>query len=380
MSPIVPHRVAHGLAAAALAAVLPAQFVWPTAYTGAPGNAVMNAPFTAQPGHATNSTRCMVVLDAASLPFPTGTVLSQLSLRRDVGYGNQSYSGSSGTLTVRIGPAVAPPDQIQDVRFARLWGAAWTEAAVIPNFAVPAAPAPGGSVPPFSIVIPFTRTYTWSGGPLAIDMVFTPSSGSAQWRVDAFAQPRPQHGISSPAGAGCVATNGFAPYHYALPETAMPGVPLVVQVEGGVLPSSPVAAENFAVHVVGLQNLPAPLPLAVVGGPSACMLHVDPLLTYTVLVGNNSKLYARATNTIALPAQPSFVGAVLFSQWLLPDTATNAALPLIASDAQAIMLGAIAPAPQARLARTVWKYGATGFDNESGRMVPDGYAPILRFN
>jgi hypothetical protein len=380
MSSIVPLHIAHGVAAAALAAVLPAQFVWPAVYAGAPGNAVMNAPFTAQPGHATNSTRCMVVLDASSLPFPTGTVLSQLSLRRDVGYGSQAYSGALGTLTVRIGPAVAAPDQIQDVRFSRLWGAAWTEAAVIPNFAIPAVPAPGSSLPPFSIVIPFTRTYTWTGGPLAIDMVFTPNSGFSQWRLDAFAQPRPQHGTSAPAGAGCVATNGFMPYHYALPETTMPGVPLVVQVEGGVLPSTPMASENFAVHVVGVQSLSAPLPLAVVGGPAGCILHVDPLLTFTVLVGNNSKLYARATNTIALPAQPSFIGALLYSQWLLPDTATNAALPLIASDALAITLGQVAPAPQARVARTVWKYGATGFDNESGRMVPDGYAPILRFN
>jgi len=32
------------------------------------------------------------------------------------------------------------------------------------------------------------------------------------------------------------------------------------------------------------------------------------------------------------------------------------------------------------MATTIWKYGAAGFDNESGRMVPDGYGPVIQFN
>lgn len=369
----------------AIAAALPSQFVWPATYATAPGNAVMNAPFTAQSGHATNTTRCMVVIDGPSLPFPTGTPITQIALRRDVGYPNQGYTGSTGTLRVRIGAAIAPPDQIQDVRFSRLWGNTWTEAAVIQNFAVPAAPPPGSSIPPFGIVIPFTNTYTWNGGPLAIDIVYTPNSGSSQWRIDAFAEPRPQHGTSTQTLLGCPASNGFTPYHYALPETTMPGANLVVQVEGGPLPASPAALENFAFHLIGLQNatyqgIPLPVPLASVGGPAGCSLGIDPMLTYLVFVDNKSKQFSRAANSVPLAPAPILVGAILYSQWLLPDSGQNAPLGLAVSDAQAITLGQIAPPTFTRSARTIWKYGATGFDNESGRMVPDGYGPILQFN
>ena len=57
-----------------------AQFVWPAGYASTPGNAVMNAPFTSQPGHPYNRTRCTVVMDPSSLPFPIGTALTSISL------------------------------------------------------------------------------------------------------------------------------------------------------------------------------------------------------------------------------------------------------------------------------------------------------------
>ncbi len=115
-------RTVRGVALIALStAALPAQLVWPAAYAAAPGNAVLNTPFTAQPGHPTPTTRCCVVIDAASLPFGPGTTLTQLALRRDTSYAAQSYATVNGALRVRIGRAVAPPDQVQDVRFHRLW-------------------------------------------------------------------------------------------------------------------------------------------------------------------------------------------------------------------------------------------------------------------
>ncbi len=371
----------------ALAATSSAQFYWPAGSASTAGNAVMNAPFTSQPGHQTTSTRCVVILDPASLPFPVGTVLNRLSLRRDVSYPNQAYGGATGSLFVRIGRAPSVPDQTHDVRFSRLWEGPPTTVfdAVSTPFVIPAAPAPGSTVPPFSIVIPFTTNYTWQGGPLAIELLWTPTSGSSAWRIDAFARPRPQSGTFRPAGAGCQGSNGFTPLHYALPETTMPGAVLTVQMEGSRLPPSPGSIERFAFHVLGLQNStyqgqPLPISLAGSGGLPGCFLRVDPLLTFTVPVSNPSALFARATSNVALPAHPALVGMVLYSQWLMFDTGYNVPLPIIVSDAQAITLGQVAQPAVPHAAMTIWKYGARRFGSDTGNMVPDDYGPALRFN
>lgn len=375
------------VACVALAATAPAQYYWPAGSASTAGNAVMNAPFTSQPGHPTRTTRCMVILDPASLPFPVGTVLQRLSLRRDVSYPNQSYGPATGSLTVRIGRAAAVPGRVQDVRFVRLWEGTPTmvhDVSATP-FVLPAASPPGAGVPPFDLVIPFTAPFTWQGGPLAIELLWTPTSGSSAWRIDAFARARPQHGTFRPAGGGCQGSNGFTPLHYALPETTMPGALLTVQMEGARLPSSSGSIESVACHVLGLQNTtyqgqPLPRALSSVGGPSGCFLRVDPLLTFTVPVSNPSALFARATNSIMLPPHPALVGTVLYSQWLMFDSGYNVPLPLIVSDAQAITLGSVAPPPAVRAACTIWKYGAGGFGSDSGLMVPDDYGPVLRFN
>ncbi len=330
----------------AFATMAEAQYYWPAGHASSAGNAVMNAPFSARPGHPTATTRCMVVIDPSTLPFPVGTQLTRLSLRRDVRYPNQGYASASGTLVVRIGRAVAVPDQLQDVAFMRLWDGMPT---IVCNttpqvpFSIPGASAPGTSVPPFAIVIPFTQPYTWTGGPLAIDFVWTPLSGSSTFRVDAFATPR-VNGTFRPAGAGCRASNGFIPFHYALPETTMPGAVLTVQMEGSRLPPSPGSMESFAIHLLGLQNTTyqgqsLPLALSASGGMPGCYLRVSPLLATTVAVSNPSALFARATSRVALPAQASLVGTVLYSQWLMLDGGYSAPMPLIASDAQAITLG-----------------------------------------
>ena len=370
---------------AALTADVPAQFYWPPGYATAPGNAVMNAPFTTQPGYSTSGTRCMVVIDPSSLPFPVGTALTRISLRRDVGYASQSYSGKSGNLIVRIGRAAWAPSQVQDVRFSRVWETPPTQVFAQTPFAIPAASAPGTSVPPFSLVIPFTTNYTWQGGPLAIEFVFTSAAGPSAWRLDAFAVNRPQNGTSSPTGLGCRGSNGFIPWHYALPETSMPGAQMTVQMEGSRLPPAPGAAETYAFHMLGTQNLtylgsPLPLPLSLIGGPPQCLLRIEPLLITTCLVSNPSALFARATNSFPIPAQAAFVGFVLHSQWLLFDTGIAASFPMTVSDALAITLGGVLPPAIPQAARTLWKYGATGFDDEYGSMVPDSYGPIIKFN
>jgi len=380
---VLPSLLLRSAIAVLLAVAARAQYVWPAGLASSTGNAVMNAPFTSLPGHPTSTTRFMVVINQSSLPFSIGTALNRLSLRRDVRYPSQGYGSFTGTLNVKIGHAVNVPDQVHDVRFGRLWEGVPTTV-YNGSFVVPAGGAPGASVPPFSIVIPFLRTFTWQGGPLAIEFLWTPTSGSSTWRIDAFAVPR-INGTSRLTGPGCTGSNGFTPLQFVLPETTMPGETLTVQMERSKLPPTAGALENLAFHVMGFQNTTyqgnaLPRSLAGVGGPAACFLRTDVVLTYPIVVSNPSALFARATSRVALPAHPSLVGALLYSQWLLLDTGVAASLPITVSDALAITLGQIAPTPVPHAARTIWKYGSSGQGSDSGRMVLDDYGPVLRFN
>ncbi len=363
------------LACAVTSSAAVAQYHWPAAYGSAPGNAVLNAPFTALPGQPTSTTRMMVVIDPASLPFPPGTTLTRISLRRDTSYQSQAYGSITGELIVKIGRAASVPEQVRDVRFARLWDGVPTRVykGTAP-FVVPGAPAPGSSLPPFDVVVPFTTSFVWQGGPLAIEFLFTPAAGTSAWRVDGFARARPRNGSSQKIGDGCTGSNGFRPFHYALPETTMPGALLTVQVEG--LQS----AQPLAVHMLGFASLPQPVDIGPFGGPAGCRLYIDPFVFFTRPTGDPSWQFQRAVSAVQLPAQPSAVGLPLFSQWALLDSGVGAPLQLTLSDALRITLGQVAvPMPTPR-ARTVWKYGATGFDTDSGKLVLDDYGPVLRFN
>lgn len=369
---------------AAGSGLLAQTYHWPAALATAPGNAVLNAPFSCPPGHPANRTRCMVVFDPAQLPFAAGTSLTQVAMRRDVAYPNQAYAAVPGTLTVKLGRVLVVPDRVQDVRFARLWDGVPTTV-YSGAFTLPAAPAPGTSLPPFQVVIQFTRNFPYAGGPLAIEFVFAPASGSSVWRVDGFARSVPVHGTFRPAGPGCPGSNGFSPHHYPLPETTMPGAVLTLELEGAARPASPSSLENFAFHLLGLQNStylgqPLPIDLATFGGVPGCLLRMEPVITTTVLVGNPSALFARATAQVALPAHAGLVGMGLYSQWLQFDGNRSAPFPVIASDAQAITLGQIAPPPGPHSSRTLWKYGAGNVDIDCGRLVPADHGPVLRWN
>jgi hypothetical protein len=375
-------RIAARVAFAALAAadVAAAQFVFPAGLAMTAGNAVMNAPFTARAGQPTGSTRCMVVLDAAAAPFAVGTTLTRLALRRDAAYAGAPYAASVGSLTVRIGRAVAAPDAIKDVRFARLWSGEPTTVFQSTSFQLPAAAAPGGALPGWNVVIPFSANHVWQGGPLAVEFLWTPAGGASAWRCDAFTTPR-GNGRFRTLGAGCVGSNGFRPFHYALPETTVPGATLALQLEGAVRPAAPGTLQDVSLHVLGFQALPSPVDLGVVlGTPTGCWLRSDAQVTTLVPLGNPSALFGRAQRQVALPAAASLAGARLYSQWLCFDLGLGTAFPATVSDAIEVTLGQLPPPPAPRRARTVWKLGATGFDIDSGEMAEDEYGLAMRFN
>jgi hypothetical protein len=361
-----------------------AQVVWPPGFGSVRGNAVMNAPFTIGPNHTQPTTRWCVVIDAGSLPFPPGTVLSRISFRRDTHY-TQGYGASSGQLTVRLAAGSAAPGDLNDVQFGRLLNGLGTAVyASTPQapFTVPAASAVTGSGPaPFNVVIPFQHNYTWTGGPLAIEILWTPASGTSTFRIDAIALPR-RAGSSRTIAGGCTGSNGYEPTHFVLPETTSPGATLQTQLEGSRSPTTPL--ELIALHVLGVpgNTVGFSVPLAAIGGVPGCYLQVDPVLTQVVTVSNPSRMFARALSATPLPATQTAVGTVLHSQWLCFDTSFGTALPLTASDVQAITLGPVALPAAARSVRTWWRYGAapTSEGQEAGRMVPDDYGPVIRFN
>lgn len=356
-----------------------AQFVFPAAYATTPGNAVANAPFTVPAGLPTTSTRVMVVLDAAAVPFPIGTTLSQIALRRDSAYAT-SYNGFQGTLRVRVGTAVAAPDAIQDVRFARLWADTPHTArdASAGPISVPAALAAPG-IAPFALSIPFTAPWTWPGGPLAIEFLFTPTAGSATWRSDAFTTGRGNGSFRS-LGQGCTGSNGFAPYHYPLPETLVPGAALTLRLEGAVRPTAPGTLHDVSLHLLGFAALPLPIDLGpILGTPAGCALRIDPLLQTLVPTGDASLQFQRAEVQIPLPTSAALAGVALHSQWLCFDLGAGSPFPATLSDALELTLGQLPPPPAPRRARTLWRYGANGLDSESGSMAADEYGPILRF-
>lgn len=357
-----------------------AQQVFPAGYATTPGNAVANAPFSAPAGLPTTTTRLMVVIDPAAVPVPVGTTLTQLALRRDVAYAT-AYNGFQGSLRVRIGTAIAPPDGIQDVRFARLWqGTPHTARDVTAGpLSVPAAAA-GPGVPPFTLTIPFTSAWTWPGGPLAIEFLFTPSAGSSSWRCDAFTTGR-GNGSFRLLGQGCAGSNGFTPYHYPLPETLVPGATLKLRLEGASRPPAPGSLLDVSLHLLGFAALPAPIDLApLLGTPPGCALRIDPLFQSLAPTGDPSVQFQRAEQQIPLPATAALAGMALYSQWLCFDLGTGSAFPATISDAVEMTLGQLPPPPAARRARTLWKYGASGLDNDSGTLAADEYGPVLRFN
>jgi hypothetical protein len=371
------------LGVAAIASPVAAQFVWPPLFASTRGNAVMNAPFTVANHHATDTTRVCFVLDAATLPFPVGTVLNRLAFRRDTAYA-QSYGSAVGQLVVRIGTAAAAPGDLADVRMGRLIVDGSSEFVYfsLPQtpFVLPAAAPPSGSAPaPFSIVVPFQRPYTWTGGPLAIEVQWTPAAGASAFRIDAVALPR-RAGYSRTIAGACTGSNGFEATHFVLPETTSPGALLQTQLEGARTPTT--AAEYFAIHALGVPPFAAgfPVSLQLIGGVPGCLLHIDPVWTQIVQVSNPSRMFARASSAVQLPAAQWLVGTVLHSQWLCFDTAFSAPLPLTASDVQSITLGPVALPSAPRSVRTWWRYGSSSQWQESGRMVPDDYGPVLMFN
>jgi hypothetical protein len=356
-----------------------AQAAWPPAFASVRGNAVMNAPFTVGAHHTSPTTRCCVVLDASTLPFPIGTVLNRITLRRDGAY-PQGYASASGQLTVRLGRASAAPGDLNDVRYVRLFEgepkAVYVSSPQSP-YILPAAAPPTGSGPaPFNIAVPFQNSYAWMGGPLAIEIAWTPLAGSSAFRIDAVALPR-RNGVSRTIASGCTGSNGFEPTHFVLPETTNPGAILQTQLEGARSPTHP--TELLALHVLGTAP-GSPMPLSMIGGVPGCSLRVDPLLSQLFVVSNPSRMFARATSSASLPAHAWLVGFVLHSQWLCFDTAFATSVPLTASDVQAITLGPVVLPEAPRVVRTWWRYGSASQGQESFRMVPDDYGPVLLFN
>ena len=357
-------------------------WVWPASYATRPGEGALNTPFSVATGVATNASRLLVVIQAASLPFPSGTVIHELAFRRDRQDSSTAYGAMSGQLRVLIGTTSVAPDQIHDAHMGDLWSAAPTQcldAAV----SLPAAAAPGATLPGFTAVFPLAAPFTWTSGNLVIDLRFI-ATPPTTWRVDAMASPPQQDGRLRPIGAGCRGSNGFLPISTASLDTAVPGSTLHLRVDQTRIPATAQAPDNFALSWLGdsasqYSGVPLPFSLQPLGLPSGCWLRTSMTAVQVVPVGSPSLVFARAESFWRLPSDPGLVGATLYAQWLLNDSGLTAPLRMTVSDALAITLGTPDPAPHRWIGSVLWRYGATGSDHESGVPPYQELAPVIRF-
>jgi hypothetical protein len=225
--------------------------VWPQGYASSAGEGAQNAPFTVTASHPEKRTRSMTTMAGASLPFGAGSVINQIAYRRDSRFRSSSYGGySGGRLTVDIGPVWSA--ERPAAAFAANWAGAPSRV-FDANFDLPAAGPPGASVPPFTIVIPFSQSWTYGGGDMAVDLLYA-GSPPGRWRRDAVRVPVQTNAEFRQIGPGCRGSNGMSPYTYPFVEEGVPGRTVTLHLTGAVRPASSSALENFATNLLGTRD------------------------------------------------------------------------------------------------------------------------------
>ncbi|MBI5849937.1 MAG: hypothetical protein HZB39_02695 [Planctomycetes bacterium] len=341
--------------------------VWPAPYATAPGESAMDTPFTITSFDASQGSRCATLIRAATLPFGVGSVLNAIAFRRDA-VRPDTYATRSGAYEIYIGSVNDAATHGPGMR------GIWLQQPVragAGNLSLPLAVPPSGGTAPFTIVAPFQFAWTWPGGDMAYDIVFTGSPGTP-WRRDAaYRTPRVDaQGWS--IGTGCTSSSGFIPQPWLDPDTAVPGGTLALRVQGAPLP-----AGGVAIMMLGLPR-GFGVPLDPIGFPVGCKTHVGAFYTLGVPTGAPSRLYAQAIASVPIPATPTLAGAVLATEWVILDLALGTALPFAISDGFAFQIGTGATLPN--YGRSIWAYGSTQIGaSYSGRLAEPDYVPVTEF-
>lgn len=310
--------------------------VVPPAYATQPGNSPDIEPF------GFDRVRHVQYVDRSLLTgIPNNALLRGLAYRRTpqltVPATMERKSARGFTLAIwqiRVanygGPVLNPPSTFPSPSDP-VWSTVFAARAIDHTTNCPPLTLPSTGLPPFAVSFPFDVPMPYAGQGLGIEhyayesVAYTyaylidgvwsqPSSGTVQ--------PISDSAVGCPAGQN--RAQGAAPN---------PG--------GGSLDFHLLGAESRVAAIAFLgasktlwSGIPLPLALAQVGLPG-CHVYTDltlPFATATSTAGT-AEIHPQ------VPADPSYLGATLYGQWVVRDTRVNPAFPYATSDGLAFTLG-----------------------------------------
>ncbi|MCR9247433.1 MAG: hypothetical protein NXI31_20575 [bacterium] len=357
-----------GVALVAILAVGSAaqSFVWPAGYANAAGNSAQEMPFSVSANHAPLGSRSTVLMTAQSLVPLVNRTITSIAFRRDR-QNTGNYPAIAGAVEVHMGPV---PSGLQTRRPHRDVFSSPPTRVVKGNLTVPPAQYTAG-VSPFTLVIPFDEPYTYTGGDLGIDILFTTST-PATWRRDAVWVDPGTEGRIATLGAGVLGSNGVAPSASIEAGSFYPGGALISRVEG-----LPTPAGQLVVQYLGQKS--NPFPLQGFGFPVGTELHVLPYLNLSLFSSDRSANFSRALTALSLPSTPALSGTTFAMQWAALDLGLPAAIPLNVTNGLEVTIG-LPPAQTSDWGRTLWARGnnQVGVDLSTS-IGPVDYVPVIEF-
>jgi len=356
--------------------------IWPSRYKYVSGETPQATPFTISPNHQSRQTRNMTLINPGSLSFKKGTSLSGIAFRRE-GESDMTYQAQTGgTLRVTLGESSRTELSMSHSfrnNLPKTPTTVFNTSLNLPKVT----PGTGWPPPPFTIQINFTKPYAYNGGSLVIDLLYNNSSAISDWYRDGDTMDRGDLlGRSASIGRGCTGSNGYRPYTYGIPGTALPGRELMIYMYGAVVPGKP--EEKYAFNILGYTDknfgpLPLPFDLSLVGMGSGCKLYQNIFFLDIITLDTTSPKYARGYALYDVPASPLFTGATLFTQWICNDSQVGSSMKFTVSNGAEIFLGE--PGKTPGYGQTLWLYGAKGDARDVGETSPGkDFIPIIRFS
>jgi hypothetical protein len=276
--------------------------VIPLAQTNTEGESSATIPALGTDGHR------QWLIGAGHLQDLIGHNLTALVFRRDSSW-PIAFTGGTGTVVLRMGPATHPPLAASDDLVENLPNATEVFRGTV---AIPASGAPTGMptwTAPDVVELTFASPYAYTGGDLAIEALGSNLSSPGFWWV-ADGVEDPVEGTVLDIGVACGPSSGVNRI------TAGIGTDSIVL--GG-------SAEFFlhgqpnasAFLLLGASTFPNPIDLGALGAPG-CELRVDffAVLAKTVVDSGIQGVGGLARALVPLPAQTTLLGGQLYAQWL----------------------------------------------------------------
>ena len=353
--------------------------IWPPEFRWWTGEHAQATPFSLSPNQTATKARNMTVINPASLPFGKGSTISGIAFRRE-GEGEGTYAAQTGgRLRVQFGAT-----NRTELNLSHRFDDNWSQTPTIvfdQSLNLPQAPPPTGN-PPFAIPVAFTKPWTYNGGGMAIDLLYSHTAATTEWFRDAATYSRgDRRGRSSTIGPGCTGSNGMAPYTYALTGTALPGRELVIALYGSVPPVQP--EEFYAINIVGYStqnhgSTPLPFDLSLIGLGTGCKLYQNIIIFQAFTVTPANAQYSRAYALYPIPNSPFLANTAVYTQWFCFDSQVGSSLKVTASNGAEIFLGE--PGTPHNIGQTLWLYGASGGSTDMGETMPgQDYVAVIEF-